>query len=60
MQCERCLSPAGELAEYRVSSEVLFDKVCRKCAAEARALGLTVKPLNDKGAAQASDHPIAA
>ena len=46
MKCERCESPHGEVAEYRVCTEEMNLKVCFKCAVEARALGLVATPLN--------------
>ena len=46
MQCQRCLSAHGEVAEYRVRTEVIDDKVCSKCADDARAIGLNVTPLS--------------
>jgi ribosome-binding protein aMBF1 (putative translation factor) len=46
MKCERCLSLCGEVAEYRVRTDVMDIKVCRKCADEARAIGLVVTPLS--------------
>jgi hypothetical protein len=59
MQCQRCLSAHGEVAEYRVRTEVIDDKVCGKCADDARAIGLTVTPLSEEEV-QASDDTIAA
>ena len=47
MKCERCLSPLGEQAEYRVTSDLISIKVCRKCADEARAVGLRRTPIEN-------------
>ena len=44
INCQRCIS--GEPALYHVSSDVMQVKVCAACAAEARSLGLNVKPRN--------------
>jgi len=45
MKCERCLSTAGEYAEFRVRTDIIDLKICRHCALEARALGLVIEPL---------------
>jgi hypothetical protein len=45
MTCERCNSVSGEEAVFRVRSDIIDLKVCCRCAAEARNLGLQVKPL---------------
>jgi len=42
------LSAHGEVAEYRVRTEVIDDKVCGKCADQARAIGLAVTPLSEE------------
>ena len=45
MKYERCFSPAGEYAEFRVRTDIIDLKICGHCALEARALGLVVEPL---------------
>jgi hypothetical protein len=42
--CERCFS--GEEALYHVYSDVIHVRVCKRCAEEARRLGLRVEPIN--------------
>ena len=41
IECQRCIS--GEPALYHVSSDVIQVYVCKRCAAEARDLGLKVE-----------------
>ena len=45
MKCDRCLSINGKDAECRVRTDVIDLKICRDCAADARALGLKVEPM---------------
>jgi len=54
MKCDRCLSAHGGVAEFRVRTDVIDDKVCSRCADEARAIGLSVTKL-DEEEAQARD-----
>jgi hypothetical protein len=60
MNCERCLSPRGEPAEYRVSSELISMKVCRKCADEARVVGLRLTRLEQPSERRPVDRQSAA
>lgn len=45
MKCERCGFMDRRNAEFRVRTDVIDLKICRKCAIAARALGLAVDPL---------------
>jgi hypothetical protein len=60
MKCERCLSLCGEIAEYRVRTDVMDIKVCWRCADEARAIGLAVAPLNEVMVRGGTDPKVAA
>ena len=61
MKCERCLSLYGEIAEYRLRTDVMDIKVCGKCADEARAIGgLVATPLNELAARGGTDSRVAA
>lgn len=60
MKCERCLSPYGEVAKYRVCSEEIDLKVCRKCANEARAVGLVATRLKEPADRRPVNHKDAA
>jgi len=60
MKCERCLSLCGEIAEYRVRTDVMDIKVCRRCADEARAIGLVATPINELTLRGGTDPKVAA
>jgi len=60
MKCERCLSPNGEVAEYRVCTEEINLQVCRKCANEARRVGLIATPLKEPRDRRPINHKDAA
>ena len=45
MTCERCDSMRSDDAAFRVRSDILDLKVCRRCAEEARDLMLSVEPI---------------
>jgi hypothetical protein len=45
MNCERCSTVSGEMAGFRVRSEILDLKVCLACAVQAQALNLRVESL---------------
>jgi hypothetical protein len=60
MKCERCLSLCGEVAEFRVCTEIINIKVCRGCADEARSLGLAVTPLSEPADREEVNHQDAA
>jgi protein-arginine kinase activator protein McsA len=59
MKCQQCLSPRGELAEYRVRSDVIDIKVCQRCAEKAQAIGLNTTRLSENPD-QPVDHKHAA
>jgi hypothetical protein len=44
MKCERC--PEGEEARYRAYSDIIDMKVCARCAADGRRLGLGIEVLD--------------
>ena len=53
MTCERCNSMSGEEAAFRVRSDIIDLKVCRRCASEAGDLALQVEPLSKNVASAA-------
>lgn len=58
MKCQQCLSPHGEIAEYRVFSDVINVKVCRRCADVARRIGIPVTALSETLKPQGRDHGV--
>jgi hypothetical protein len=55
MKCQQCLSRRGELAEYRVFSDIINVEVCLKCAEKAREFGLKTTSLNEGSDQQEND-----
>ncbi len=60
MKCQQCLSPRGELAEYRVFSDIINVEVCLKCAEKAQIIGLKTIKLKQGSHQVEADHTHAA
>jgi len=60
MKCQQCLSPRGEIVEFRVVSDVIDVVVCRRCAEKAQAIGLVTMPYSEASDRAAIDHKDAA